>query len=267
MIKYLKLPLKRGNFLWLTFLFLPVFLEAQESSLNSKIDWHVGASWSPLYTGLYSDIWNTVGYLAILQREGSSMEEDYGFASGAFGGVGWVFKNDNKMRMAVGGEYELSYFRIASTYTFGEQGPFGSSVYVPAEGSQQQLLLEGLEHRIGPYYKISFLTAPLPIDVQFTVSAVFSHLLSMKLRDYDGENYQVTALDPNSSVGLTGPSGTFNLYFGLRNTVQAALAAGIKVYVGSFFIGADYSTNVVDNSFRVQVGFAFKNNFFSDAWN
>lgn len=264
-----------------------------KESINIDFDWFVGASFSPLYTGMNKGIWDTVPYLAWIQREGSEKNQTSSFATGIFGGVGWAFYNKNKKRVSFGGEYELSYYRTSGYFMFGTldgsaKVPItGNTItwmpqYFPAPGSKQELLMEGLEHKIGPYLKFSFVGPSFPIDLQIGVGLSFNHLISMKLEDYTGKLYKVSALHPDKGILLTtqGPPSelkpnplkphpgprTFEMPFGFNETFQLAVYTGLKLYLANLFFGFDFATNILYSSYRIQVGFNFSNVFFADAW-
>lgn len=299
------------NPLFLLLFFLPFFIFSQDTSplktkkesINKEFDWFVGASFSPLYTGMNKGIWDMVPYLAWIQREGSERGQTSSFATGVYGGVGWAFYNKDKKRISFGGEYGLSYYRTSSYFVFGNldgsaQAPkvgfIGGNLvtwmpeYFPAPGSQQHLLMEGLEHKIGPYLKFSFVGPSFPIDLQLGVGLSFNHLISMKLQSYDGNYYKVTALNPKKLIMITteGPpsnvvnEGTilrpnyilkpgprsFDLALGFEETFQLAVYAGFKLYLANLFFGFDFTSNVLYSSYRIEVGFDFRNVFFADAW-
>lgn len=289
------------NPLFLLLFFLPFYLFSQDNlpfknkkeSINKEFDWFVGASFSPMYTGMNKGIWDMVPYLAWIQREGSERGQTSSFSTGVFGGVGWTFFNKDKKRISFGGEYQLSYYRTSGYFIFGNldgsaKVPIvGNTItwmpqYFPAPGSKQDLLMEGLDHKVGPYLKFSFVGPSFPIDLQLGVGLAFNQLISMKLENYDGSYYKVTALHPKKLIMVTtqGPPSnfvgispfpkpgprSFDLAFGFEETFQLAVYAGFKLYLANLFFGFDFTSNVLYSSYRIEVGFDFRNVFFADAW-
>lgn len=256
------------------FLLFPYFSFASENPINSqKMDkFLLGSQWvygfdiliSPYYQGFYKEIWDTVDYLAILQRKGSKKEQIGSMALGVSSGIGRIVYQDSDFWASVGAGYEMSFFSLESRYIFGEnekneENGENEFDYAPSEGSQQNLAIKGLEHNIFPYIEVGMKPSryfPFPIKLQWSLGVVLAHILDMNLIDHDHKVHHVNIFQPNKSIELKSEEleGRALIDFGLKNTSQMAFTTGFKVFLGNLVTGMNYSTNMIESSLKIQIG-------------